>query len=157
MVGSISHELRTPLNIIMSLLDVVLIDENKKVKDVSKSFLKPALSSAHFMLSLINDILDFTKNDFNEDPRMTYKKTNLRKLIQEVKQMFEIRTESRKLDFPCEIDEDIPATFYTDARRLNQIVINLIGNAIKFTYDGFIKVTAKYKKVDGVLGVEISV
>ena len=72
MVGSISHELRTPLNSIMSMLDIAISEKNKSLKEIIDEYLQPSLSSCNLMLSLVNDILDFTKNDFDEDPRMSY-------------------------------------------------------------------------------------
>ena len=63
--------------------------------------------------------------------------------------MFLVRTEIRKIKFICEMDEDIPKEFCTDARRLKQILINLTANAIKFTFSGSIGILAKCVTVKG--------
>lgn len=61
--------------------------------------------------------------------------------------MLVIQTKIRKIGFVCEIDEEIPKSFMTDARRLKQILINLTANAIKFTYEGSVKIVARCKMI----------
>jgi len=76
---------------------------------------------------------------------MIYENIDIRKKVEEVTNMMEIRIKMRNIKLITEIDENVPKIFCTEPRRLKQILINLIGNAIKFTFKGFIKI--KIKKV----------
>ena len=71
--------------------------------------------------------------------------------------MMEIRTKVRGIDLLVKLDNKIPETIVTDPRRLKQILVNLIGNAVKFTFEGFVKISAKHTRIKGEDGIEISI
>ncbi len=74
---------------------------------------------------------------------MDYKTCNLRKEIKSVSSIFKMKAKIRKIKWGCEIEKEIPVLWNTDPRRLKQILINLIGNSMKFTFKGFVKVKAE--------------
>ena len=144
MVGQISHDLRTPLNSITVLLNLAVAFRGIP-KIFTEEYIKPALTNCNLLMSLINDILDFTKEDFNqdnEDPNMSYEPVSIRKQVEQISLGFLKRAEIRGIDFQYEIDERIPTQFNTDSQRLNQILNNLVGNSMKFTFQGFVKIKA---------------
>ena len=91
-------------------------------------------------MHLVNDILAYTSISFNKEFRMIYENIDIRKTVEEVTNMMQIRIKMRKIKLITEIDKDIPHVFCTEPRRLKQILINLISNAVKFTFKGFIKI-----------------
>ena len=74
---------------------------------------------------------------------MDYKECNLRQVIMSVSPIFKMKAEIRKIKWGCEIDKSIPVKWNTDPRRLKSILINLIGNSMKFTFKGYVKVKAQ--------------
>jgi len=128
---------------------MVLLDLINHLPDVAQSlkdeYIDPALMNCNLLMSLINDILDFTRADFNSNAeiQMNYEPVNLRKIIKNISRGFSKVIRSRGVDFKCEVDENIPSFFNTDPQKLNQILNNLVGNSLKFTFEGFIKIEAK--------------
>ena len=142
MVGSISHELRTPLNCVQSLLksSASIIDESSQLY---KEFILPSIHQSNYLLYLINDILAYTQISFNKDYRMVYENFNLRNLVDEIISMMQQRAILRKIKLIAEIEDDVPKIFCSEPRRFKQILINLIGNSIKFTFKGYVKLIIK--------------
>ncbi len=91
MVGSISHDLRTPLNGISILLNLVLKIRIIPPEKLINEFIQPALHNCNHLMSLINDILDFTQEEFNKEPRMDYEKCDLRTVIMSVSNIFKMK------------------------------------------------------------------
>ncbi len=91
MVGSISHDLRTPLNGITILLNLVLKIRTIQPDKLIDEFIQPALHNCNHLLSLINDILDFTQEEFNMEPKMDYELCDLRKVIMSVSSIFKMK------------------------------------------------------------------
>ena len=147
MVGSISHELRTPLNGLMILLACAEGSPNIS-KVFYDKYLLPSLQCADYLLNLINDILDYTQMNFNKELRLVFEPVNLRELLKGVIELLKMKTKLKKIDLISEIDPDIPQTFRTEPRRLKQILLNLMGNAIKFTFKGYIKIKLTLVKGD---------
>ncbi len=141
MVGSISHELRTPLNGLMILLSCA-----EHAPNISKGFfnryLKPALDCSDFLLNIINDILDYTQMNFKKELRLVLEEVNLKALLSSVVELLKMKAKLRKLELKIEVDSDIPEIFTTEPRRLKQILLNLTGNALKFTFSGYIRIKA---------------
>ncbi len=157
MVGSISHELRTPLNVLVILLNLARNIPELPTDFHDKYFL-PAVHCSDYLLNLVNDILDYTQDNFNKDLRVVYKPTNLMEVINHITELLYLKAKIRKIELISDIDEEIRSgEFNTDARRLTQILINLTGNAMKFTFKGFIKIICKVVTYNDEQGVQISV
>ncbi|MEQ1529546.1 MAG: transporter substrate-binding domain-containing protein, partial [Methylococcales bacterium] len=138
-LANMSHEIRTPLNAIIGFTDLL----NEQVKDAKlKSFVKTIQSAGHNLLALINDILDLSKIEAGK-MSIDKKVCNPHHLFTELGHIFMMKMRERNLDFILDIDPKIPENLILDATRLRQVLFNLIGNAVKFTEHGHIRVRAR--------------
>jgi signal transduction histidine kinase/CheY-like chemotaxis protein len=156
-LANMSHELRTPMNGIIGFTDLVLTTE---LKSTQRDYLKNVGKSAYNLLNIINDILDFSKIESGKlfIDAVPFK---LHELVEEVAEMLSVKSQEKQLELICRIDPLLPSQFLGDALRIRQILINLLGNAIKFTQQGEIVVqveaAADSVHVDGHLQINISV
>ena len=129
-LSSMSHEIRTPLNAIIGLDNIALQDPN--ISDHTREELDKIGSSARHLLSLINDILDMSRI---ESGRMVLKdeEFSFREMIRQINVIIHGQCEDKGLDFVCEQVEPLDEYFTGDDLRLKQIIINILGNAVKFT------------------------
>jgi Signal transduction histidine kinase len=136
-LAMISHEIRTPMNGIIGLTDLMLYSE---VSASQREYLGMIKSSSNALLDIINEILDFSRI---EAGTLTLSNTpfQLRPLLQDTFTPLVLRAQSKHLMFQWEIAADIPDTLEGDVGRLRQVMINLVGNAIKFTERGEVHVT----------------
>ena len=138
-LARMSHEIRTPMNAIIGLTDIVqrkileLKEVNKTTEEI-KSQMKKIGSSSQHLLGLLNDILDITKIDSGKI-ELSLESMDLSKLISTVKEIIKPRCDEKNISFNIEYDNFKPVTFIGDSLRLRQVLINLIGNAVKFTPD----------------------
>jgi signal transduction histidine kinase/DNA-binding response OmpR family regulator/CHASE3 domain sensor protein len=134
-LANMSHELRTPLN--SSLILAKLLADNKEgnltVEQVK--FAETISSAGNDLLILINDILDLSKIEAGK-VELNVAATSLRHLANGLTRVFEPVAEQKKLAFTVLVDEDAPATIETDSQRLEQVLKNLLANALKFTDKG---------------------
>lgn len=134
-LARISHEIRTPLNAIIGFTDVL----NGIVNDsTQKDYLASIKKSGQNLLGLINDILDFSKIEAGKivlKPRPI----NMRQVIVETQKMFLPSLQEKKLTFTASVNEEMPELIMLDELQLRQILVNLIGNAVKFTEKGSIE------------------
>lgn len=139
-LSNMSHEIRTPMNAILGYSQLLQDDDN--LTKTQQENLKTINRSGEHLLELINDILDMSKI---EAGRVTLKQTdfNFTALLKEVEQLFKLKAEQKNIDFTFKLDEKIPKAIVADESKVKQIIINLIGNALKFTSKGFVKVTVK--------------
>ncbi|MDW8464380.1 MAG: ATP-binding protein [Geminocystis sp.] len=138
-IANISHEIRTPLNTILGfaeLLRDIIADEK------GKDYLEAIISSGNNLLSLINDILDLSKIEAGKMP-VNHNPMQLRLLLRDVMGVFSFKAKEKNLDFQLIVGENCPDNILFDEIRLRQILFNLIGNAIKFTHRGYVKVFAQ--------------
>jgi signal transduction histidine kinase/CheY-like chemotaxis protein len=135
-LSNMSHEIRTPMNAILGLTEL-LLEENFTGGNLEN--LKSIKYSADNLLVIINDILDFSKI---EAGKITFENINfdLRLRMAELKKTFDYRAKEKGLEFNVTVPENIPHYIKGDPYRLNQILFNLVGNAIKFTSKGFVEV-----------------
>ncbi|MDO6434421.1 response regulator [Flavitalea sp. BT771] len=136
-MANMSHELRTPMNGIIGFTDLVLTTELQKAQ---RDYLQNVKKSAYGLLGIINDILDFSKIEAGKllIDHILFK---LDELIEETIDMLTLKAFEKKLEMLYKVDPSIPSQFLGDPVRIRQIVVNLLGNAIKFTGDGEILVS----------------
>jgi signal transduction histidine kinase/DNA-binding response OmpR family regulator len=141
-LSNMSHELRTPLNSILGLARLMLDDYQVTQDQRHKEYLDIMIRNGENLLELINDILDLTRIESGrEELRFTHVKT--KDLIEKLGLSIAPLAQKKDLTFEIQMDE-APETIVTDQRRLNQILTNLLGNAVKFTEKG--KITLKCRK-----------
>ena len=140
-MATVSHELRTPLNCIISMLDMLRMNIDE---ELSNKFLLPATNSSKLLLCMINDIIDFGQICAKMHQHY-YDTFSLKEALQETLALFEIPAKSRNIGLKLDWDPKIPSIIYSDPSRICQIVTNLLGNAIKFTYKGSITLKAVSK------------
>lgn len=135
-LSNMSHEIRTPMNAILGLTEL-LLEENFTGGNLEN--LKSIKYSADNLLVIINDILDFSKI---EAGKITFENIDfdLRLRMAELKKTFDYRAKEKGLEFNVTVPENIPHYIKGDPYRLNQILFNLVGNAIKFTSKGYVEV-----------------
>lgn len=142
-LANISHEFRTPLNAVIGFSDLLC---QSNLDSIQKSYLSSIKEASANLLTLINDILDLTKIEAGK-LELFYSPVSLKDLFSNLKQIFILKANDKKLKFDLEIDEEFPDLILSDEARLRQILFNLIGNAIKFTDSGFVHVKALSKAV----------
>ena len=140
-LSSVSHELRTPLNCNLLMLENV-IEDSRIPSEVAEHFLVPALRSAKLLKSMINDIVDLSQLKLNR-VRLNLNRVNLRPTLEKCVELLEQQASKKGLKIHLEIAENVPAYMLTDENRLMQIMINLLTNAVKYTFEGEIRINVK--------------
>lgn len=145
-LSNMSHEIRTPLNVILGLTGILQKSDFQNL-EIDRKNLDGIKFSAENLLDLINDVLDFSKI---EAGKLTLQKTdfNLLELMQNVSRGFKIKAEEKGLNYKMNIDKSLPNFVIGDQLRLNQILTNLLGNAIKFTSKGDITLIVNQEITD---------
>jgi signal transduction histidine kinase/ligand-binding sensor domain-containing protein/CheY-like chemotaxis protein len=135
-LANMSHEIRTPMNAILGFTEIL----SSKIKDPElKNYTGIISSSGNALLTIINDILDLSKIEAGKlELQPSY--INIRKIINDIKLLFIPKAKEKGLNFSAEISNDFPQNIFLDEVRIRQVIMNLVGNAIKFTNEGFIKI-----------------
>jgi signal transduction histidine kinase/CheY-like chemotaxis protein len=134
-LANMSHELRTPLTAILGFTEVTL--ERFAVGSQERGWLEIARRNGQHMLELINDILDLSRIEADK-LELEHSRCSVFELIDEVASLLRVRAETSGVELVVRYDSPLPAQIETDPRRVRQILINLLGNAIKFTESGTI-------------------
>ncbi|MEI7811234.1 MAG: CHASE domain-containing protein [Ignavibacteria bacterium] len=138
-LANVSHEIRTPMNAILGFSEILL---NRITDKTTQGYLKTIFSSGKSLLRLINDILDLSKIEAGK-LAMKLVAVNLEKLIGDIILLLNNRAEDKGLALLVECPPDFPKSIMADEIRIRQILVNILGNAIKFTKQGYIKSTVK--------------
>ena len=143
-LSNMSHEIRTPLNSILGFTNVLM---KTKLDIKQKEFLQAIKTSSNSLHELINDILDLAKVDAG---KMTFlnQPFEIHKSIKSILHSFDLKLKEKNLELVSEYDSEIPLILLGDKARLNQIILNLVSNAIKFTHKGKIILSVKIKSED---------
>ena len=141
-VANMSHELRTPMNGILGMGEVLLRDNS--LTDEQRELLNTQQKSAQNLLKILNDILDFSKIEANA-MEISPRATNLAPFIANIKSLFSPIVSSDHVEFIVSQSDRLPDCVKVDDLRLNQVIINLLSNAYKFTERGFVRLSFDYE------------
>ena len=132
-LSNMSHEIRTPMNAIIGLDSIALNDPDTPAK--TREYLEKIGASAEHLLGLINDILDVSRI---ESGRLTLKNEefSFRKLLEAINTMFSGQCQDKGLEYQCRINSEVDDYYIGDSMKLRQVLINILGNAVKFTPSG---------------------
>lgn len=142
-LANMSHEIRTPLNAILGYTSLL---KRKELENDAKEFVRSMQVAGENLLVIINDILDLSKIESGM-MRIVSSPFSVRGLLHSIETLFRERIREKGLEISCRVEGDIPDTLVGDATRLTQILVNLIGNAVKFSEHGQIIIRV-YGKVN---------
>ena len=139
-LANMSHEIRTPMNAILGFAQILLRDQQLEPKN--RGYVETITTSGEHLLTLINEILEMSKI---EAGHVTFNPSvfNLPALLKDIKSMFQPRIESKNLSLVLNLAPDLCEHIYSDENKIKEILINLIGNAVKFTREGGVTVTCR--------------
>lgn len=154
-LSTMSHEIRTPMNVIVGMTDILLREEHS---EQTREYLNSIKSSGDALLTIINDILDFSKIESGK-LAIVEEEYEPFVMLDELKLIFENQAKDKDIELIYDIDKNMPLKLKGDSKRVRQIIINLMNNAIKFTDKGYVKLTVEKsivnkKKVDLTFTVE---
>jgi len=143
-ISNMSHEIRTPMNAIIGFTEILA----KDIKEPTQlAHIKTIQNASNALLILINDILDLSKIEAGK-LKIQKSSADIESIITEIKTIFSIEASKKGLDILIDIQKDLPNSLVIDTVRVRQILLNLVGNAIKFTKKGYIKISVYTQKIE---------
>ncbi len=142
-LANMSHEIRTPMNGVMGMTSLLF---NTKLTDEQHDFVETIRTSGDCLLIVINDILDFSKIEAGK-MELEYQNFNLRDCVEDALDLFASTISKKGIDLICNIETKVPSGLIGDPSRIRQILVNLVGNAVKFTTKGEVVVNISSKRI----------
>jgi len=143
-LARMSHEIRTPMNAIMGMAELAM---REKLPETATEYITTIKQAGENLLDIINDILDFSKIETNQLEILS-EKYKLSLLLNDVINIVKPRVLDSKLFFMVDVDSDVPDALRGDITRIRQIMLNVIGNAVKYTNDGFVSFSVTSQLID---------
>ncbi|WP_323127269.1 transporter substrate-binding domain-containing protein [Marinobacter sp. JSM 1782161] len=137
-LANMSHEIRTPMNAVMGYSELL---ESGVTDPRQRGYIESIKAGSRSLLTLINDILDLSRIEAGK-MRLEFGPLDLKRLLEDVRRIFEMRAKARGLTLSVTLAEDMPRAMVLDETRLRQVLFNLVGNAIKFTHEGEVSLRA---------------
>ncbi|MBP3678071.1 MAG: response regulator, partial [Agathobacter sp.] len=142
--ASMSHEIRTPINSIIGLNELILRqDPSEEIQGYAKNI----QNASKMLLSLVNDILDLSQLEIHK-MELVEKEYDLGQLLHEVVDMMQVRMEEKNLKFIVQVDKNLPSKLVGDDRRIQQILLNILSNAVKYTEEGSVTFNCRFEQSD---------
>ncbi|NMF06520.1 ATP-binding protein [Clostridium beijerinckii] len=138
-LANMSHEIRTPLNAVIGFSELL---KNAIKDEKHKSYIETINVAGNSLLTIINDILDLSKIEAGRI-ELQYKPLKLSNIFREIRNMFRQKAKSKNIEFVIDIQKDFNDYILLDEVRIRQILLNLVGNAVKFTDKGYVKLSLK--------------
>ena len=150
-LANMSHEIRTPMNAIIGMSELL---EYERLTERQKEYVQDVRQSAQSLLSIINDILDFSKIESGK-MELNPVDYDFTAMVDNITSMFKYMTQTKNLEFKFEHDGEMPHYLFGDDIRLRQVLTNILGNAVKFTEQGYIRLKISTQADTGMLVFEV--
>lgn len=142
-LANMSHEIRTPMNSILGYAQLLLRD--KSIESAQKVFVNAIYQSGNHLLEIINEILDMSKIEAGKET-LYLQETDMGKILKEIYRMFSMKFQEKEVKFEIDILSDIKELINADSQKIMKILVNLVGNALKFTQEGKVVIKVLCKK-----------
>nr|MBP3598846.1 DegV family EDD domain-containing protein [Eubacterium sp.] len=151
--ANMSHEIRTPINSIIGWNEMILREAPDG--DIPE-YAENVQNASEMLLNLVNDIMDLSQLEIKK-MEIVSAEYNVKKVIQDLVNMIQIRVKEKNLEMKVEIDETMPSYLFGDEKRMKQIILNLLTNAVKYTDKGFVSLSVSAERVAGIAELKITV